>query len=175
MPGIIVLCVRWYLGYKLSYDDLAKMIAERGVPVARAMSATLQHSRSAGIALHAKRRLVRVDETYVKIRGRWIYLLLVSRRGCRRSDGRLSPEPQARRGRRQTFFPKAFKSQGLVPHTIALDEFPCESAGAANSVKVLFLKCSVSRLQWQGEPLIWRREDLPKSTLTRSGSSSTIS
>jgi hypothetical protein len=31
---IIVLCVRWYLAYKLSYRDLAEMMVERGVSVA---------------------------------------------------------------------------------------------------------------------------------------------
>jgi transposase-like protein len=31
---IIVLCVRWYLGCKLSYRDLAGIMAERGVSVA---------------------------------------------------------------------------------------------------------------------------------------------
>ena len=30
---IIVLCVRWYLRYKLSYRDLAEMMAERGLEV----------------------------------------------------------------------------------------------------------------------------------------------
>jgi len=28
---IIVLCIRWYLGYKLSSRDLAQMMAERGI------------------------------------------------------------------------------------------------------------------------------------------------
>ena len=28
---IIVLCVRWYLGYKLSSPDLVQMMAERGI------------------------------------------------------------------------------------------------------------------------------------------------
>ena len=28
---IIVLCVRWYITYKLSYRDLVEMMAERGV------------------------------------------------------------------------------------------------------------------------------------------------
>jgi hypothetical protein len=31
---IIVLCVRWYLRYKLSYRDLVEMMAERGLEVA---------------------------------------------------------------------------------------------------------------------------------------------
>lgn len=30
---IIILCVRWYLYYKLSYRDLVKMMAERGLSV----------------------------------------------------------------------------------------------------------------------------------------------
>jgi transposase-like protein len=31
---IITLCVRWYVTYKLSYRDLANMMAERGIEVA---------------------------------------------------------------------------------------------------------------------------------------------
>jgi transposase-like protein len=31
---IIILCVRWYLRYKLSYHDLVEMMAERGVRLA---------------------------------------------------------------------------------------------------------------------------------------------
>lgn len=35
MPRSIVLCVRWYLGYKLSYGDLVAMMAERVVAIAQ--------------------------------------------------------------------------------------------------------------------------------------------
>ena len=31
---IVVLCVRWYLSFKLSYRDLVSMMAERGVELA---------------------------------------------------------------------------------------------------------------------------------------------
>jgi transposase-like protein len=31
---IIILCVRWYLRYKLSLRDLVEMMAERGLPLA---------------------------------------------------------------------------------------------------------------------------------------------
>jgi len=30
---IIILCVRWYLRYSLSYRDLEEIMAERGLPV----------------------------------------------------------------------------------------------------------------------------------------------
>jgi transposase-like protein len=29
-PAVIILCVRWYCGYKLSYRDLEKMVSEHG-------------------------------------------------------------------------------------------------------------------------------------------------
>lgn len=32
---IITVCVRWYVTYKLSYRDLASMMAERGIEVAQ--------------------------------------------------------------------------------------------------------------------------------------------
>jgi transposase-like protein len=31
---IIILCVRWYLSFKLSFRDLAGMMAERGISLA---------------------------------------------------------------------------------------------------------------------------------------------
>ena len=31
---IIILCLRWYFRYKLSYRDLFEMMSERGLPVA---------------------------------------------------------------------------------------------------------------------------------------------
>ena len=31
---IVVLCVRWYLSFKLSYRDLVAMMAERGIDLA---------------------------------------------------------------------------------------------------------------------------------------------
>jgi transposase-like protein len=35
---IIVLCVRWYLRYKLSFRDLVEMMAERGLSLAQIVS-----------------------------------------------------------------------------------------------------------------------------------------
>src|SRR6185437_7050135 len=77
---IIVLCVRWYLRYGLSYRDLEEMMAERGVEV--------DHSTIARWVLHFSpilndlirremrrpNRSWRVDETYVRVSGRWTYL-----------------------------------------------------------------------------------------------------
>ena len=45
---IVVLCVRWYLSFKLSYRDLAAMMAERGIDLAQWLERriTLVNSRS---------------------------------------------------------------------------------------------------------------------------------
>jgi len=77
---MIVLCVRWYLRYPLSYRDLEEMMAERGV--------TVDHSTIAGWVLHYgpilnerirremrnPNRSWRVDQTYIRVAGQWTYL-----------------------------------------------------------------------------------------------------
>ena len=77
---IIILCVRWYLRYSLSYRDLEEMMAERGL--------SLDHStiwrwvqRYALILNQRMRRKLRrsngswrVDETYIRVAGKWTYL-----------------------------------------------------------------------------------------------------
>ena len=77
---IIVLCVRWYLRYKLSLRDLVEMMAERGLSLAHT---TIMRWVKRFTPEFVKRwnrfgipagRSWRVDETYLKIRGRWVYL-----------------------------------------------------------------------------------------------------
>lgn len=77
---IILLCLRWYLRYCLTYRDLEEMMAERGIEV--------DHSTIARWVVHYGpllnhliRREVRrqngswrVDETYIRVAGRWTYL-----------------------------------------------------------------------------------------------------
>jgi hypothetical protein len=55
---IIILCVRWYLWFKLSFRDLVEMMAERGIALVirrscAGSSATSRNSKSDGIASHA--------------------------------------------------------------------------------------------------------------------------
>jgi transposase, IS6 family len=77
---IIVLCVRWYLRYSLSYRDLEEMMAERGLSLDHATIArwVLRYAPilSQRIRLEMRRpnRSWRVDETYVRVAGRWAYL-----------------------------------------------------------------------------------------------------
>ncbi len=78
--SVILLCVRWYLAYGLSLRDLKEMMAERGVSVDH----TTIHRwtvHNAPLLLEQFNRQKRavsckwhVDETYIKVRGRRIYL-----------------------------------------------------------------------------------------------------
>ena len=46
---IIVLCVRWYLRYKLSFRDLVEMMAERGLSLAHTTDIALDPTLCPGI------------------------------------------------------------------------------------------------------------------------------
>jgi transposase-like protein len=73
---IIILCVRWYLRYKLSLRDLVEMMAERGLLLAHTTIVRWVRrfapefvKRWSRLAMPAGRSW-RVDETYLKIRGK---------------------------------------------------------------------------------------------------------
>ena len=79
-PEIILLCVRWYLRYALSYRDLAEMMSERGLSVVHTtifrwvQQYAPEIDKRSWSHLHKTNDSWRVDETYVKVRGRWMYL-----------------------------------------------------------------------------------------------------
>jgi len=77
---IILLCVRWYCKYGISYRDLAEMMSERGISV----SPSTIFRWVQRYAPEIEKRVLpyqghrsgswRVDETYVRVGGRWRYL-----------------------------------------------------------------------------------------------------
>ena len=77
---VIVLCVRWYLRFKLSFRDLVEMMAERGLSMVHTTIMRWVHHYAPEFERRWNRfsRPIgsswRVDETYVKIRGKWVYL-----------------------------------------------------------------------------------------------------
>jgi transposase-like protein len=124
---VIMLCVRWYLRFKLSLRDLVEMMNERGLSLAhttimrwvqRYVPAFEKRWRRFGSAVGPSWR---VDETYVKIRGKWCYLYRAVDRAGRTVDFRLSTRRDV--GAAKAFFRKAIKGQGCAPKTITLDGY----------------------------------------------------
>ena len=79
-PDVISIAVRWYLRYGLSYRDVEELLAERGVTVDHVtvyrwvQRFTPEFIEAARPCRHAPGDRWFVDETYVKVAGRWIYL-----------------------------------------------------------------------------------------------------
>lgn len=78
--SIILLCVRWYLAYVLSLCDLKEMMSERGISVDHSTIHRWVVHFSPLILDRFNRRKRSVtgkwhaDETYIKVRGQWMYL-----------------------------------------------------------------------------------------------------
>ncbi|GHO63821.1 IS6 family transposase [Ktedonobacter sp. SOSP1-52] len=77
---IILLCIRWYLRYALSYRDLEEMMAERRLSVDHTtIYRWVQHyapelNKRCQPFLKPSNDSWRVDETYIKVKKEWIYL-----------------------------------------------------------------------------------------------------
>jgi transposase-like protein len=124
---VVILCVRWYLRFKLSLRDLVEMMAERGLSMAHTtiMRWVQRYAPEFEKRWRPFARVVgrswRVDETYVKIRGKWCYLYRAVDRAGRTVDFRLSARRNVAAAK--AFFRKAIKSQRRCPQTITLDGY----------------------------------------------------
>ncbi|MDQ3765538.1 MAG: IS6 family transposase [Actinomycetota bacterium] len=79
-PDVIMVAVRWYLRYGLSYRDVEELLTERGIQVDH-VTVYRWVQRFTPLLIDAARPCRHVpgarwcvDETYVKVAGRWVYL-----------------------------------------------------------------------------------------------------
>lgn len=78
--SVILLCVRWYLAYGLSLRDLKEMMAERGMSIDRStLHRSVVHFSPVLLKRFNRRKRTvgskwHMDETYIKVRGQWMYL-----------------------------------------------------------------------------------------------------
>ncbi|MFE4047679.1 IS6 family transposase [Priestia sp. YIM B13490] len=79
-PDIILLTVRWYLRYNLSFRDLVEMMEERGLSIAHTTIMRWVHQYGPELDERVRHHLKitndswRVDDTYIKVKGQWMYL-----------------------------------------------------------------------------------------------------
>jgi len=128
---IILWGVRWYVAYPMSYRQLEEMMGERGVTVdhstlnrwvikyAPEMEKQFRrHQRPVG-------RSWRMDETYVRIKGKWAYLYRAVDKAGRTIDFLLAPNRD--RDAAEAFLRKAIRTQGL-PEKITIDQSGANTA-----------------------------------------------
>ena len=126
---IILLNVRWYLNYSLSYLNLKEMMIERGIQVDHSTIMRWVHQYSPEIETKIRRHLRptndswRVDETYIKVRGKWKYFYRAVDSNGDTIDFMLSAKRNRKAAKR--FFKKALSSShNQIPRAITVDKNP---------------------------------------------------
>ena len=149
---IVVLCVRWYLSYKLSYRDLVAMMNERGIDLAHTTILRWVQHYSPEFEKRWKRfaRSVggswRMDETYIRIKGEWMYLYRAVDKAGKTVDFYLSRKRDVNAAK--AFLRKAMQGQ-RVPTKITLDAYAASHRAVADlkdtcelPKRVVVLSCS---------------------------------
>ncbi len=130
---IILLVVRWYLSYALSYRDIEEMMHERGMNVDHSTinrwvieyallleeEFRKNYKRKTGVSW-------RMDETYIKNKGEWCYLYRAVDKEGDTIDFMLSKNRDEAAAK--AFFTKAIGSSGL-PEKITIDKSGANNAG----------------------------------------------
>ena len=122
---VILVCIRWYVAYPLSYRHLEEMMEERGVSVDHSSinrwairflplieKMARKHKRLVGSSW-------RMDETYIKVKGVWKYLYRAVDKEGRTVDFLLTAKRDMAAAKR--FFDKAMGANG-DPGKVAMDK-----------------------------------------------------
>jgi transposase-like protein len=128
-PEIILLTVRWYLRYSLSFRDLVELMEERGLSIAHTTIMRWVHQYGPELDKKVRRHLKttndswRVDETYIKVKGQWVYLYRAVDSKGSTIDFYLSESRDKKAAKR--FFKKALAfSHVTSPRVITVDKNP---------------------------------------------------
>jgi len=122
---VITVAVRWYLRYGLSYRDVEELLAERGIEVDHVtvyrwvQRFTPLFADAARPLRHATGDRWFVDETYVKVAGRWRYLYRAVDQFGQVIDVMMSEQRDTAAARR--FFTRALR-HGPAPVEVTTDQ-----------------------------------------------------
>jgi putative transposase len=122
---ILLWAVRWYVAYPLSYRQLEEMMGERGVAVDHSTLNrwVIKYAPEFEKVFRRRQRPVgrswRMDETYVKIKGKAAYLYRAVDKEGQTIDFLLTPTRD--RDAAEAFLRKAMRSQ-RVPEKITIDK-----------------------------------------------------
>jgi putative transposase len=131
---VILVCIRWYAAYPLSYRRLGEMMQERAVVVdhssinrwAIRFSPLLE--KASRHHKHAVGNGWRMDETYIRVKGVWKYLYRAVGKEGKTADFLLTAKRDAAAARR--FFDKAMW-HAEDPVTVTMDKSGANKAALA--------------------------------------------
>jgi transposase-like protein len=124
-PDVIVLAVRWYLRFSLSYRDLEELLAERGIEVDHVavyrwvLRFTALLAEAGRPCRHAVGDRWFVDETYVRVAGRWRYVYRAVDQFGQVIDVFVSVRRDSTAARR--FFARAIATMKVAPVEVVTD------------------------------------------------------
>jgi transposase-like protein len=127
-PEVIVVAIRWYLGFNLSYRDVEELLVERGVEVDHVtvfrwvQRFTPLLADAARFARHSPGNRWYVDETYVKVNGVWRYVYRAVDQHGQVIDVLVSARRDAEAARR--FFRRAITMLKVKPTEVVTDASP---------------------------------------------------
>jgi transposase-like protein len=127
-PEVIVVAVRWYLRYGLSYRDVEELLAERGVEVDHVtvfrwvQRFTPLLVDAARFCRHSPSDRWFVDETYVKVNGVWCYVYRAVDQYGQVVDVLVSSRRDGQAARR--FFQQALATLKVIPAEVITDAAP---------------------------------------------------
>src|SRR5262249_4872871 len=126
---IILTFVRWYLRYALSYRDLKEIMLERGVKVDPSTIFRWVQCYAPEIEKRSRPYLkptndsYRIDETYIRVKGKWKYLYRAVDSKGNTIDFLLTAKRDKEAAKR--FFRKAMEnSHHSIPRVINVDNNP---------------------------------------------------
>jgi transposase-like protein len=125
---VIVVAVRWYMRYGLSYRDVEELLAERAVEVDHVMVYRWVQrfmpllADAARFARHSPGDRWFVDETYMKVNGVWRYVYRAIDQHGQVIHVLLSTRRDATAARR--FFTRALRMLKVIPHDVVTDAAP---------------------------------------------------
>jgi transposase-like protein len=124
-PDVIVLAVRWYLRFGLSYRDVEELLTERGIEVDHVtvyrwvLRFTPLLAEAARPCRHAVGDRWFVDETYVRVAGQWRYVYRAIDQFGQVIDVFVTPRRDAKAARR--FLQRAIGTTKVLPVEVVTD------------------------------------------------------
>lgn len=179
-PEVIMLAVRWYLRYGLSYRDVEELLAERGIEVDH-VTVYRWVQRFTPLLIDAARPCRHavgdrwfVDETYVRVAGVWRYVYRAVDQHGQVIDAWVSKRRNLAAAR--TFFKSALAVHGrpaeittdlAAPLLRVIDELIPEAVHDTGQYANNRIECDHGRLKARLKPMRGLRTDLTASIVIR--------